>query len=68
MVHHMHDRNEQLQALGKLLDIMDELRCKCPWDREQTFESIRNNTIEETYELADAILKKDMIHIKKELG
>ena len=47
---------------------MDELRAKCPWDREQTFESIRNNTIEETYELADAILKKDMTHIKKELG
>jgi XTP/dITP diphosphohydrolase len=62
------DRKEQLQALGRLLDIMDELREKCPWDREQTFESIRNNTIEETYELADAILSKDMIQIKKELG
>lgn len=64
----MNDRKDQLEALGRLLDIMDELRTKCPWDREQTFESIRNNTIEETYELADAILKKDMIHIKKELG
>jgi XTP/dITP diphosphohydrolase len=64
----MHNRTEKLEALGKLLDIMDELRIKCPWDREQTFESIRNNTIEETYELADAILKSDMLHIKKELG
>jgi len=64
----MNRRNEKLEALGRLLDIMDELRSKCPWDREQTFESIRNNTIEETYELADAILKNDMEHIKKELG
>jgi len=64
----MHNRDEKLEALGRLLDIMDELREKCPWDREQTFESIRNNTIEETYELADAILMKDMTHIKKELG
>lgn len=64
----MHSKEEKLEALGKLLDIMDELRAKCPWDREQTFESIRNNTIEETYELADAILKKDLINIKKELG
>jgi len=64
----MNNRNEKLEALGRLLDIMDELRSKCPWDREQTFDSIRNNTIEETYELADAILKKDMEHIKKELG
>lgn len=64
----MHNRDEQLKAFGRLLDIMDELRLKCPWDREQTFESIRNNTIEETYELADAILDKDMTNIKKELG
>lgn len=64
----MHNKEEKLEAIGRLLDIMDELRIKCPWDREQTFESIRNNTIEETYELADAILKKDMTHIKKELG
>jgi len=64
----MNRRNEKLEALDRLLDIMDELRSKCPWDREQTFESIRNNTIEETYELADAILKNDMEHIKKELG
>ena len=64
----MHNRVEKLEALGRLLDIMDELRMKCPWDREQTFESIRNNTIEETYELADAILKNDLLHVKKELG
>lgn len=64
----MHDKKDKLESLGRLLDIMDELRSKCPWDREQTFESIRNNTIEETYELADAILKNDLDHIKKELG
>ncbi len=64
----MHDKKDKLESLGRLLDIMDELRSKCPWDREQTFESIRNNTIEETYELADAILQNDLNHIKKELG
>jgi len=68
MKNNIHTKEEKLEAFGKLLDIMDELREKCPWDREQTFESIRSNTIEETYELADAILKKDMVHIKKELG
>ena len=64
----MHEKKEKLEALGRLLDIMDELRTKCPWDREQTFESIRNNTIEETYELADAILNKDMTTYKKRTG
>lgn len=64
----MHTKEEKLEAFGKLLDIMDELREKCPWDREQTFETIRNNTIEETYELAEAILNRDMHHIKTELG
>jgi MazG family protein len=59
---------EKLASLEKLLNIMDELREKCPWDREQTFESLRNLTIEETYELADAILMKDPENIKKELG
>jgi XTP/dITP diphosphohydrolase len=59
---------EKLASLEKLLNIMDKLREKCPWDREQTFESLRNLTIEETYELADAILMKDMEPIKKELG
>ncbi|WP_372775871.1 nucleoside triphosphate pyrophosphohydrolase [Mangrovibacterium sp.] len=60
--------NEKLQAFGQLLEIMDELRQKCPWDREQTFESLRKLTIEETYELGDAILQADMNEIKKELG
>lgn len=64
----MHSREEQLAAFGRLLDVMDELREKCPWDRKQTFESLRQNTIEETYELASAIIKKDMNEISKELG
>ncbi len=66
----MTDRNrkEALESFGKLLDIMDELREKCPWDRKQTNDSLRILTVEETYELADAILKKDDSLIKKELG
>jgi XTP/dITP diphosphohydrolase len=60
--------SEKLDSLEKLLKIMDELREKCPWDKEQTFESLRNLTIEETYELADAILMKETENIKKELG
>ncbi len=59
---------EKLLAFQRLLTIMDELREKCPWDRKQTFESLRNLTIEETYELADAILDKDIKGIKEELG
>jgi MazG family protein len=59
---------EKAAAFVRLLEIMDELREKCPWDREQTFDSIRNLTIEETYELADAIIEKDINGIKKELG
>ena len=59
---------EKLAAFQRLLTIMDELREKCPWDRKQTFESLRNLTIEETYELADAILDKDVKGIKEELG
>jgi MazG family protein len=59
---------EKLAALERLLNIMDELREKCPWDRKQTFKSLRNLTIEETYELADAILEEDTEEIKKELG
>ena len=62
----MKDRN--LAATARLLEIMDTLREKCPWDREQTFESLRNNTIEETYELADAIADRNMDGIKEELG
>lgn len=60
--------NEKLQAFQRLLTIMDELRENCPWDKKQTIESLRHLTIEETYELADAILDKDMQEIKKELG
>src|ERR1039458_1429572 len=59
---------ENLKAFGRLLKIMDELREKCPWDRKQTMESLRYLTIEETYELTDAILDKDLPNIKKELG
>ena len=61
-------REKQLKAFGELLDIMDELREKCPWDKKQTMETLRHLTIEETYELGDAILDKDLIEIKKELG
>lgn len=64
----MHTREEKLAAFGRLLDIMDTLREKCPWDRKQTFDSIRQNTIEETYELATAISRHDMHEISKELG
>ena len=64
----MSSREEQLKAFGRLLDIMDELREKCPWDRKQTFDSLRQNTIEETYELATAISRHDMDEISKELG
>ncbi|MGQ8338199.1 nucleoside triphosphate pyrophosphohydrolase [Sunxiuqinia sp. A32] len=60
--------NDKLNAFGELLEIMDELREKCPWDRKQTFESLRKLTIEETYELGDAILQADLNEIKKELG
>lgn len=61
-------KKDTLSAFNHLLEIMDELRAKCPWDKKQTLESLRHLTIEETYELADAILDKDMNEIKKELG
>jgi len=64
----MNTREQQLQAFGRLLDVMDELRSKCPWDQKQTFQSLRHLTIEETYELGDAILNNDFEEIKKELG
>ncbi|MDR1116007.1 MAG: nucleoside triphosphate pyrophosphohydrolase [Tannerella sp.] len=64
----MSTRKEQMEAFGRLLDIMDELRAKCPWDRKQTNESLRTNTIEETYELSDALIREDRSDIKKELG
>jgi XTP/dITP diphosphohydrolase len=62
------NRKEILESFNRLLDIMDELRAKCPWDREQTIESLRTLTIEETYELADAILDEDLPGISEELG
>lgn len=61
-------RSEKLEAFDRLLTIMDELREKCPWDRKQTMESLRHLTIEETYELSDAILENDLDEIKNELG
>ena len=64
----MHTREEKLKAFGRLLDVLDELREKCPWDRKQTNESLRPNTIEETFELCDALLKDDEPNICKELG
>ncbi len=64
----MNTRNQQLKAFQRLLDIMDDLREQCPWDQKQTIESLRHLTIEETYELADAILDNDLEKIKKELG
>ena len=64
----MHTREEKLKAFGRMLDVLDTLREKCPWDRKQTNESLRPNTIEETYELCDALLKDDEPNICKELG
>jgi len=64
----MKRREQQLKALDRLLDIMDELRAKCPWDQKQTLQSLRHLTIEETYELGDAILDKDLEGVKNELG
>lgn len=61
-------RESQMKAFGRLLDLLDELREKCPWDKKQTNESLRTNTIEETYELCEAIIKGDISEIKKELG
>ena len=64
----MNNRKDQLAAFDRLLTIMDELREQCPWDKKQTFESLRHLTIEETYELGDAILDRDLNEIKNELG
>ena len=64
----MHTREEQMKAFGRLLDVLDELRQKCPWDKKQTIESLRPNTIEETFELCDAIMKNDQHEMMKELG
>ena len=64
----MHTREEKLEAFGRLLDVQQRLRKECPWDRKQTFESLRPNTIEEAFELADALIKHDLHEVKKELG
>ena len=64
----MHTKEEKMEAFGRLLDVLDDLREKCPWDKKQTFESLRPNTIEETYELCDALAKNDMNNVCKELG
>jgi XTP/dITP diphosphohydrolase len=64
----MHSREEKLEAFGRLLDVLDRLRKECPWDKKQTNESLRPNTIEETFELADALIKDDMANIREELG
>ncbi len=63
-----HTREEKMQAFGRMLDVLDTLREKCPWDRKQTNESLRPNTIEETYELCDALMKNDVPDVCKELG
>ena len=63
-----HSRSEKIEALGRIIDTLDELRVKCPWDRKQTNESLRPNTIEEVYELCDALINDDSYNIKKELG
>lgn len=65
---YMHTREEKLKAFGRLLDVLDTLREECPWDRKQTNESLRPNTIEETYELCDALINNDDANICKELG
>ena len=64
----MHTKEEKLEAFGRLLDVLDTLREKCPWDRKQTNESLRTNTIEEVYELCDALMKDQPQEICKELG
>jgi XTP/dITP diphosphohydrolase len=64
----MNTKEQKIQAFGRLLDILDELRVKCPWDKKQTNESLRTNTIEETFELCEAIINNDAHAIKKELG
>lgn len=64
----MHTRDEKLAAMGRFMDVLDTLRVQCPWDRKQTNESLRANTIEETYELAEALMADDNTNICKELG
>lgn len=68
MIKTSHTRQEKIEALGKVIDVLERLRVECPWDRKQTNESLRPNTIEETYELCDALIKDNVDDIKKELG
>ena len=63
-----HTKEEKLKAFGRLLDVQHRLRKECPWDKKQTYESLRPNTIEEVFELCDALMKNDSKEIKKELG
>lgn len=63
-----HTREEKIEALGRIIETLNELRVKCPWDRKQTNESLRPNTIEEVYELCEALINDDVVNIKKELG
>ena len=63
-----HTRQEKLEAFGRVLDVLDTLRVKCPWDAKQTNESLRPNTIEEVYELCEALINEDNAEIRKELG
>ena len=67
-INKVHNKEEKLAAFGRVLDVQDRLRIQCPWDKKQTFESLRPNTIEETFELCDALMKRDYKNIKKELG
>ena len=67
-MHSLHSREDKLEAIGKMLDVLDILRIKCPWDAKQTNESLRTNTIEEVYELSDALVENSQSNIKKELG
>ena len=64
----VHTKKEKMAAFERLLDVQDRLRKECPWDRKQTFESLRPNTIEEVYELCDALMRGDMKNVCKELG
>ena len=64
----MEEKKKAQEAFSRLYDIVEELREKCPWDRKQTFESLRSNTIEEVYELADAIIDENMEEVRKECG
>ena len=64
----MNTKEQKLEAFSKLLDIMDDLREKCPWDKKQDLQSLRHLTLEEVYELSDALLEEDLLEIKKELG